>query len=375
MPLRPHHPKARTSPERVPPPGVMGGRVSRKRHRTKDDEKGCWPDLRTRPKHPVTDSNPSISVGHCLRPWHLVAFCRTRRYFGRSPSLLEAPAGTHCRSTSFAMKIQFRPYPLISLLALLRADGHWIHADTVASATLNFSLNGDAFAHGADVAYIETFGITYDPSQNFMEFAGHNSSNLPGRPLPSPANFDTVRAGWVRPDSSDLRYDFNPSPSLQTLAFDPSSVATAGATGSTRFLGGTSFWYANQSLMYQGDSSSIWIQFGEVGLSYDSTRAVGGNSGWVIANHILGDLPLFDIRNASVTAVAASGGSPGGLDIKGDLFTAQEFRDGFAIQSGLNVGTIAFRATTVPEPSAVLMLGIGGLGAAFLRCRRRNPVI
>lgn len=272
------------------------------------------------------------------------------------------------------MKLQLRTLPLLSLLAFDVSVVDRIHADTVASANLTMSLNGNAFAQGADVAYIETFGITYDPSQTFMEFAGHNASDLPGRPLPSPANFDTVRAGWVRPDSSNLSYDFNPSPSLQTLAFDPSSVATAGATGSTRFLGGTSFWYANQSLMYQGDSSSIWIQFGEVGLSYDSTRAVGGNSGWVIANHVLGDLPLFDIRNATVTAVASIGGSPGSLDIKGDLFTAQEFRDGFAIQSGLNVGTIAFRATTVPEPSAILMLGIGGLGAAFLRCRRRNPV-
>ena len=271
------------------------------------------------------------------------------------------------------MRIPIRPLPLLSLLVLLSADVQRMRADSVASADLKVSLNGGAFANGADVAYIESLGITYDTSQSFMEFAGHNSSNLPGRPLPSPANFDTVRAGWVRPDSSNLSYDFNPSPSLQTLTFDPSSVATTGATGSTRFLGGTSFWYANQSLMYQGDSSSIWIQFGELGLSYDSKRAVEGNSGWVIANYVLGDLPLFEIRNATVTSAAANGGTPGSLDIQGDLFTTQEFHDGFAIQSGLQVGSVAFRATTVPEPSAILMLGVGGLGTAFLRCRRRNP--
>lgn len=106
------------------------------------------------------------------------------------------------------MKIHSRSLPFLSLLALLTADDHRIYADTIASANLNVSLNGDAFANGADVAYIESPGITYDPSQPFMEFAGNNSSDLPGRPLPPPANFDTVRAGWVRPDSSSLRYNW-----------------------------------------------------------------------------------------------------------------------------------------------------------------------
>jgi hypothetical protein len=269
-----------------------------------------------------------------------------------------------------------RPFSDLAVAALglaVLASTSPARADLVVSGALTFDLNGDAFAGGADVAYINAFGqlfnpaFSYDTSQPFMEFAAHGSASAPGRPAPAPTTFSDLRASWVRPATTGLAFGFNGNPALQTLAFDPVTVATTGATGSTRFTGGNSFWFANDSLIapVDGIPASVWIQYGNLELGFDAARATGDNSGWFFTQQLAGALPVYDIRDLTITVVAAGPGS-GSLALGGSLFTAPEFRDFLGIQSGLKVGTFGFSGTTVvPVPAAgwLLVGAIGPLGA------------
>jgi hypothetical protein len=251
-------------------------------------------------------------------------------------------------------------------------------ADVVVGGSLTFDLDGAAFANGADVAYINAFGQLFNPaynyntSQTFMEFAKHSATAPPGRPLDAPTNFNDLRNTWVRPDSSGLAYGFNSNPSLQTLTFDASNVGSSGATGSTRFTGGDSFWFGNDSLIapVAGVPASVWLQYGNLSLSFDASRIGARNSGWLFTNNLAGVLPLFDIRNLTVNATAAGPG-PGSLVLSGDLFTTSEFRDSFGILGGLDVGNFRFNGVTaVPEPTSLLLVGSIAVCGAWYRNRR-----
>jgi hypothetical protein len=252
------------------------------------------------------------------------------------------------------------------------------NADVVVAGTLTFSLDGDAFANGADVAYLNEIGqsfnpgFTYNEAQGFLEFARHRQDAPAGRPAPFPTTFNDLRASWVRPSSIGLTYDFNDSPLLQTLAFDPGTVAAAGATGSTRFKGGDAFWFANESMIapITGVPASVWIQYGNLGLSFDAGRIGGGNSGWYFTQNLAGPLPLYDIRNLAITVVAAGPGT-GSLGLSGSLVTSREFRDFLGIQAGLDVGTFEFvGATVVPVPAAAWLFA-GALASLALSRRRQ----
>jgi hypothetical protein len=265
---------------------------------------------------------------------------------------------------------------IIGVAALLSAPA--ASADRLATGTLTFDLDGDAFATGADVDYINGFGqlfnpaFAYDTSQPFLEFARHGVNAPAGRPAPAPTTFSDLRAGWVRPATTGLAYGFNGNPALQTLTFDPATVATSGATGSTRFTGGDAFWFANDSLIapVAGIPPSVWIQYGNLDLAYDATRASGGNSGWFFTQNLAGALPLYDIRNLTITSLAAGPG-PGSLGLTGSLFTAPEFRDFLCIQAGLEVGSFSFSGTTVVPVPAAAWLFAGALGGLGLLRRRR----
>jgi hypothetical protein len=242
--------------------------------------------------------------------------------------------------------------------------------DTVTGGSLTFNLNGNAFANGADIPLLANAGVVYNTSQTFMEFAKHSSNSIPGRPAPSSgagavANFSQIRNDWVRPSSSGLNYDYNPNAALQTLDFNSSTVATSGAVGNIRFLGGDAFWYGNDPIIATG---SIWLQYGDMDLSYDASRANGGNSGWFFRNNILAPLPIFDVRNPIINAAAGS------FNISGELYTSAEFRSNnlmpFFIQSGLNVGNFSFSGTAVPEPTSLAPCALAALGVTLTRRRR-----
>ncbi|MBL8891658.1 MAG: PEP-CTERM sorting domain-containing protein [Planctomycetaceae bacterium] len=245
-------------------------------------------------------------------------------------------------------------------------------ADVVAGGQLTFNLDGDAFAHGADVDFLASFGVIYNPNQTFMEFAKHGSNALAGRPAPSSGpgsvtDFRDIRDTWSRPSSTGLLYGFNTNMALQTLQFNAGTIQTSGATGNIRFLGGDSFWYGNDPII---DTGSIWLQYGNMDLTYDANRVGGGNSGWYFRNNVLAPLEIFDVRNVVIDA------SPGVLNISGDLYTAPEFRDNpsmpFFIKSGMNVGTFSFNGfTAVPEPSSGLLTAMA-VGSVFVRRRRRQ---
>jgi hypothetical protein len=243
-------------------------------------------------------------------------------------------------------------------------------ADVVTGGQLSFNLDGDAFANGADVDFLASFGVIYDPTQTFMEFAKHRGDALAGRPAPSSGpgavtDFRDIRDTWSRPSSTGLTYDFNTNMALQTLQFDPGTIQASGATGNIRFLGGDSFWYGNDPII---DTGSIWLQYGNMDLTYDANRVGGGNSGWYFRNNVLAPLEIFDVRNVVIDT------TPGVLNISGDLYTAPEFRDNpfmpFFIKSGMNVGTFSFSGSAVPEPSSGLLLTAMAVSSVFVRRRR-----
>lgn len=70
------------------------------------------------------------------------------------------------------------------------------------------------------------------------------------------------------------------------------------------------------------------------------------------------------------------GFSSGVLTVGGDLFVSQEFRDSWALQEGLDVGSFQLTASAVPEPSSTVML-LGGITVAgvIARVRRRRRVV
>jgi hypothetical protein len=282
-----------------------------------------------------------------------------------------------------------RRHRFLAILAIASfmsaVSGSALRADYITGGSLIFNLDGNAFANGADVPYLNSFGVAYDPNQTFMEFGRHfkpaetvGVSVLGFRPEPNPpvVNFNDLRAGWVRPSSSGLAYGVNgtgPIPNPQppgrsavptTFAFDPSNIE-ATATGAIGTIGSTSFWYANDPLIATG---SIWLGWGDMTLQYSAARDNGANSGWFFDNRLLGTMTIFDTRNLSIF-VQAAGTNPGIVAISGDLYVAPEFRDAFALESGLKVGTFSLRAQTVPEPASIAMMAIGA--AMVLACRKR----
>lgn len=244
---------------------------------------------------------------------------------------------------------------------------------TVTGGTLTFDLDGEAFANNPDSAWLSGFGITPTAQQTWLEFAKHNQSTPAGRPDTTSTDFNDLRTGWTRPSSTGLAYDFNPNTSVQTFNFDPATIATSGGAGDIRFLGGDSFWFANQAAI---DTGSVWIQYGNLGLNYDALRNDGTNTGWLFTNFVAdptGSVDVFDIRNLSLTLGANS------LTMTGDLFVNEGFRDFTGVAAGLDVGSFTFNGiTAVPEPSSSALLGAAGVAGAVIRRRRQSksaPVI
>jgi len=160
-----------------------------------------------------------------------------------------------------------------------------------------------------------------------------------------------------------------------TLSFDPANFIGT-VTGGIGLDGATSLWYANTPIINTG---SVWLGYGDLSLSYDGARAAGGDSGWFFTNHLLFDLPLYDIQNFQVTGITpATESTPGSLTITGDLYISPEFGGptGFGMKSELLVGSFTLNAVTaVPEPASVAMAAIGVLGLVAVGLRRRRRTL
>ncbi len=277
-------------------------------------------------------------------------------------------------------------------------------ADIIVGGTMSKNLNSAAFRDpgSADATYLAGFGVVVDPAAPLLIFGNHfGPAQTAGRnvgqfrPMPvDPALPPTGTPALPRVNYRDdaaaieaniaafgstsaLAFGVNgtsitpsglPGRSEQasTFSFDPANIAGT-ASGAIGLDGATSFWYANVPVINTG---SVWLGYGDLSLSFDAARAVGGNSGWFFTNNLLFSAVVYDVRNPVFSGVvAATDSTPGSLSLSGDLYTAPEFRDGFGIRANLNVGSFALNAVTaIPAPGAAALLGVGSL----LATRRRR---
>lgn len=164
----------------------------------------------------------------------------------------------------------------------------------------------------------------------------------------------------------------------QTYAMNGASVANL----PTRYTQPTTFSYTPGSLtshlgsiglggvarfdVYGGAFGSLL--FGDFTLQYDATRSLVGGSGWYLKGNIPPAAAAFDLLNVNITEGA------GTLNISGDVCVSYEianFLFGTPGDTLKDVGNLTFTATTVPEPSALALLGFGLL-LPLLRRQKSN---
>ena len=129
-------------------------------------------------------------------------------------------------------------------------------------------------------------------------------------------------------------------------------------------LGGISRWTVNPLL---GGGK---LAFGDFTLRYDAARVAVGGSGWHLVGNIAPAGTLFDLVNVSTSTAGNS------LSISGDLvvsFEVANFLLATPGDQGKDVGDFRFTATsTVPEPSTVALLMLGGVGLCVWGSRNRK---
>ncbi|NOS71294.1 MAG: PEP-CTERM sorting domain-containing protein [Verrucomicrobia bacterium] len=133
-----------------------------------------------------------------------------------------------------------------------------------------------------------------------------------------------------------------------TFAYTPGSLSSH--TGSIG-LGGVA-----RFDVYGGVFGSLL--FGDFTLQYDAARSLVGGSGWYLKGNIPPAAAAYDLLNVSITE------APGTFTISGDLGVSYEIANFLYATPGdtlKDVGNFTFTATTVPEPSALALLGLGVL--------------
>ena len=109
--------------------------------------------------------------------------------------------------------------------------------------------------------------------------------------------------------------------------------------------------------------------YGDYTLQYDATR-IGGlylGTGWYLQGNIPPSAAAFDILNVNVVE------TPTSLSVSGDLGVSYEvanFLYSTPTDQGANVGSFAFTAQVVPEPSVGVLLLTAALGVAGFSRRR-----
>ncbi|MFO0687845.1 MAG: PEP-CTERM sorting domain-containing protein [Myxococcota bacterium] len=245
------------------------------------------------------------------------------------------------------------------------------------SLSLSLSLASLVVAAGAQAASIGAGSLTLDLDGNAFASLGG------GLPVPGyellvlDEHFDQAESAIrdraailadevdALPSTSGLVYGINGA-SVSNLAlrnsqptsftFDPSDVVGT-AIGSIGF-GGVDRWQVNPLV-----GGGVLV-IGDFSLAYDSSRAVGAASGWILYNHFDFLFPAFDLGNVALTA------GPDSLSLSGDVLVTPEFATVFLNSpgdSGRDVGNFSLLAT--PEPSTAIFVGLGLSALASTRRR------
>jgi len=133
-----------------------------------------------------------------------------------------------------------------------------------------------------------------------------------------------------------------------TFSFTPGDLA--GGAGSIG-LGGVA-----RFDVYGGTLGSLL--FGDFTLQYDSSRIPLGGTGWYLMGNIPPAAAVFDLLDVNIVE------SPGSFNISGDLGVSYEVANYLFDTPGdalADVGNFSFTATTVPEPSAIALVGVATL--------------
>lgn len=141
-----------------------------------------------------------------------------------------------------------------------------------------------------------------------------------------------------------------------TFAYTPGALSSH--TGSIG-LGGVS-----RFDVYGGFAGSLL--YGDYTLQFDSARSFFGGTGWYLKANIPPAAAAYDLLNVTITE------APGTFTISGDLGVSYEVANALyntPSDTLKDVGNFTFTATTVPEPSA---LALAGLGALFPLLRRKS---
>lgn len=135
---------------------------------------------------------------------------------------------------------------------------------------------------------------------------------------------------------------------LQETSFTYDPMALTGTASGQIGLGGVSRW------AHAGGGSFI---LGDYALKFSAARETGIYSGWFLENNVsFADTLTFDIANASTNIVAD------GFTLSGDLYVKSDSPLAlfFGFPAG-DYGNFSMTASTVPEPSSLLLLASGSL--------------
>lgn len=229
-----------------------------------------------------------------------------------------------------------------------------VNADSLVSgsATVDYDKTAwDTLASGFGPTPVLTIGAFFNQAEaNARSQAQLQSDPNPGGPASYLGQTYVMNGATVA--NLPTRYT-QPT----TFSYTPGSLTSH--TGSIG-LGGVA-----RFDVYGGAFGSLL--YGDFTLQYDAARSLLGGSGWYLKGNIPPVGALFDLLNVNVVEGAGS------LSISGDLGVTAEVANFLYSTPGdtlKDVGNFTFTATTVPEPTALVLLG---LGALLPLLRRRQP--
>jgi len=230
-----------------------------------------------------------------------------------------------------------------SLVGLLGLTS--VNADTLLSGTATIDYDktaGDSLASGFGPTPVLTLGAFF----NQADANARTQTQLMTDPNPGgPASY----TGQVYAMNSVSVVNL-PSRYTQPTTFNYTPGALSSHTGSIG-LGGVA-----RFDIYGGSFGSLL--YGDFTLQFDSARSFVGGTGWYLKANIPPAAAAFDLLNVTITE------APGTFTITGDLGVSYEVAN-FIYNTPADllkdVGNFTFTATTVPEPSALALLGIGAL--------------
>ncbi len=220
-----------------------------------------------------------------------------------------------------------------------------VNADTLVSgsATIDYDKTAwDSLASGVGPGPVLTLGAFF----NQADSNARTQSQLQTDPNPGgPASY--TGQVYAMNDASVVNL---PTRHTQptTFAYTPGSLSSH--TGSIG-LGGVA-----RFDVYGGFAGTLL--YGDYTLQYDAARSFFGGTGWYLKANIPPAGAAFDLLNVSITE------APGTFTISGDLGVTYEVANALyntPSDTLKDVGNFTFTATTVPEPSALALLGVGAL--------------